>query len=93
MPKFAGKMFKLDRIANCPVCGAEPIMRKDSTKRFQVWCRCGCKTGWTTKPQAIIDWYNLILAVQAQMPGFDTKENEVISPTHHPEPTIPDNEE
>ena len=65
-PTFQGKTFKLERIANCPVCGEEPILRKDSTKRFQVWCKCGCKTGWTTKPLAIIDWYNLILALNAR---------------------------
>lgn len=77
MPVFSGKVFKLKRIAKCPVCGSEPVIRRDSTKRFQVWCKCGCKTGWSTKPEAIINWYNLILAVQAQMPGFDMKENEV----------------
>lgn len=77
MPKFAGQTFKLERIAHCPICGQEPVLRKDSTKRFQVWCSCGCKTGWTTKAQAVIDWYNLILAIQAQMPGFDRKENEI----------------
>lgn len=78
MPKFKGKVTELPRIHSCPMCGAKPVLRKDSTKRFQVWCTCGCKTGWKTKPEAIIDWYNLILAIQAQMPGFDRKENEVM---------------
>lgn len=66
MPVFSGKTYKLERIAKCPVCGAEPVLRRDSTKRFQVWCSCGCKTGWNTKPEAIIDWYNLILAVKSR---------------------------
>lgn len=63
MPAFKGKTWSLLRIAECPVCGSFPILRRDSTKRFQVWCQCGCKTGWTTKTQAVIDWYNLILAM------------------------------
>lgn len=63
MPKFKGKTWTLPRLKECPVCGSSPIMRKDSTKRFQIWCSCGCKTGWTTKTQAVIDWYNLIIAI------------------------------
>lgn len=64
MPAFSGKVYKLERIYHCPVCGQTPILRRDSTKRFQVWCECGCKTGWKTKTQAVIDWYNLILEMQ-----------------------------
>lgn len=66
MPIFSGKVFTLKRIKRCPMCGAEPVLRKDSTKRFQVYCECGCKTGWTTKTQAVIDWYNIILALREQ---------------------------
>lgn len=66
MPAFRGKIFAVPRIAKCPVCHSVPVMRKDSTKRFQIWCQCGCKTGWKTKTEAIVDWYNLILAVQAK---------------------------
>lgn len=76
MPKFKGETREVARLHPCPVCGAKPVLRKDSTKRFQVYCECGCKTGWKPKTQAVIDWYNLVLAYQAQMPGFDRKENE-----------------
>lgn len=66
MAKFSGQTWRLPRLEKCPICGSEPVLRKDSTKRFQVWCSCGCKTGWTTKTQAVIDWYNLILALMKQ---------------------------
>lgn len=77
MPKFKGEVREVKRLYKCPVCGAKSVLKKDSTKRFQVACsECECKTGWKPKTEAIIDWYNLVLAYQVQMPGFDRKERE-----------------
>lgn len=76
MPVFSGKIYELPRIEKCPVCGSKPILRRDSTKRFQVWCSCGCRTGWKTKPEAIIDWYNLILAMKAKVMPTQTHPSE-----------------
>lgn len=76
MPKFKGKVMELPRIHRCPVCGANPVLRRDSTKRFQVWCSCGCKTGWDTKPEVIIDWYNLILSVEMRKEEQEKEQKE-----------------
>lgn len=61
MPEFKGETFRLKDIAVCPKCGEAPLMRRDSSNRFQVWCTCGHKTKWTKKTQAVIEWYNDIL--------------------------------
>lgn len=57
--KFKGEVRELEGISECPLCHKTPKLRKDSTKRFQIACECGAKTGWGTKPQVIIAWYKL----------------------------------
>lgn len=70
MPVFKGEVREVARLHTCPVCGTKPVLRKDSTKRFQVACpECECRTGWKAKTQAIIDWYNLVLAVRPEDRG------------------------
>lgn len=56
------KTLKIKDLANCPMCGAKAIMRKNASKDFQIACtKCDCHTGWTTKPDAIVRWYNITL--------------------------------
>lgn len=45
----------------CPFCGGRKVhIKKNASKDFQVECTlCGAKGGWYTKPQAIIQWYNM----------------------------------
>lgn len=54
-------------LRNCPICGARALIRKNASKRFQVKCtKCNCCTAWTSKPQAIISWYNNAAFYEAQ---------------------------
>lgn len=70
MTEFKGETREVKRLHSCPACGAKAVLRKDSTKRFQVACsKCGCRTGWKPKTEAVIDWYNLVLAVRAEDRG------------------------
>lgn len=45
----------------CLFCGGKKVrIRKNASKKFQVECTsCGAHTGWYTKPQSIIQWYNI----------------------------------
>lgn len=53
------KTEKIIGLRHCPVCGSPAVMRKNASKRFQVHCRkCEFCTAWTSKPDAIIRWYN-----------------------------------
>lgn len=53
---------KLKNIAACPKCGKTPEMQRNTSKEFRIKCpKCGARTGWYTKPQAIINWYNMLL--------------------------------
>lgn len=46
-------------LRHCPMCGGEAHLRKNASKRFQVHCKkCRCCTIWTSKPLAIVAWYN-----------------------------------
>ncbi len=69
MTEFKGETRIVPQLHPCPLCGKKPVLRKDSTKRFQVYCECGCKTAWKPKTDAIIDWYALILSIQAEEAG------------------------
>lgn len=58
------KRLEIRNIKVCPICGAEVYLRKNASKDFQVMCPgCGFKTGWKTKPDAIIEYYNMCDAV------------------------------
>lgn len=53
---------EIPHIANCPICGEKPVLRRNASKKFQVYCvKCKTRTSWMTKPEAIIQWYNHIL--------------------------------
>lgn len=47
----------------CPFCGSDNVViRKNASKDFQVYCKkCEAHGGWTTKPQAIINWYSMAI--------------------------------
>lgn len=46
-------------LRTCPLCGADAHIRRNASKRFQVHCKkCNCQTLWTSKPAAIVAWYN-----------------------------------
>ena len=46
-------------LRTCPFCGAAAHIRRNASKRFQVHCKkCDCQTAWTSKPAAIVAWYN-----------------------------------
>lgn len=58
------KTVKLSSLDVCPLCGNKPVLRKNASKDFQVWCKhCHCRTDWLTKPEAIIYWYKTIIAI------------------------------
>lgn len=61
------KIIPIKNLAKCPLCGAKAQMRKNASKDFQVACtKCDCCTGWDTKPNAIVRWYNMIITLNAQ---------------------------
>lgn len=46
----------------CPRCGNAPLLQRNTSKEFRIKCpKCGARTGWRTKPQAIIAWYNMLI--------------------------------
>lgn len=54
------KTQTIKNLRRCPKCGGEVILRKNASKRFQVACpKCRTHTGWESKIDAIISWYNL----------------------------------
>lgn len=56
------KTITIRGIRNCPICGAKAIMRRNASKDFQVSCtKCAFNSGWTTKPYALIAWYNMTI--------------------------------
>ena len=64
MEKGAQRMKRVTvrGIRNCPLCGAKAVVNKNASKDFQVACsKCGCRTGWYTKPEARATWYNQMI--------------------------------
>lgn len=58
------KLIKVRDLAKCPVCGSKAFLRKNASKDFQVACtKCKCRTIWTTKPNALVQWYNMTLQI------------------------------
>lgn len=56
------KEYQLANIIHCARCGAEPILRKNASKVFQVRCpQCQARTGWKRKTDAVISWYNMMI--------------------------------
>lgn len=60
---------EIDGLRNCPMCGGPAHLRKNASKRFQVKCKkCRCCTAWTSKPLAIVLWYNNATVYEAINP-------------------------
>lgn len=56
------KSSELKNIRECPRCNSVPEIQRNTSKEFRIKCpKCGARTGWTTKPQAIITWYNMLI--------------------------------
>lgn len=52
--------IKVKGLRDCPLCGHSVLMRKNASKKFQVYCpKCHCKSDWLNKVEAIIYWYNM----------------------------------
>lgn len=50
----------LKGLRSCPVCGHSVFLRKNASKKFQVYCpKCHCKSDWKNKVEAVISWYNM----------------------------------
>lgn len=44
---------------NCAVCGHAVYLRKNASKRFEVYCpKCHSHSIWANKIEAVVDWYN-----------------------------------
>lgn len=60
------KQVKLDDLIFCPLCGTAPVVYTDSRHRFSIQCpRCGARTDWLKKTDAVIKWYNMHHTLQA----------------------------
>ena len=53
-------IVKLDGLRKCKICGSSNIvLRRDASKAFQVYCeKCGNRTKWQKKTEAVIEWFN-----------------------------------
>lgn len=48
-------------LPNCPVCGKPVFVRKNASKRFEVYCKnCHSHSRWANKTDAIIDWFLMV---------------------------------
>lgn len=46
-------------LRGCPVCGGKAFLRKNASKRFEVYCvKCHAHSIWANKIDAVVDWYN-----------------------------------
>ena len=64
MSVFKGEVRTVEELHSCPLCGKKAVIRKNSSKQFQVYCSCGYKTIWEKKDEAIIDWYNGVIELK-----------------------------
>lgn len=53
---------EIENVIACPVCGSNVALYRNASKDFQIRCqKCGARTGWRTKTNAVIEWYNMVL--------------------------------
>lgn len=51
--------IRIKGLRNCPKCGHFAVMRKNASKRFEVYCpKCHSHSIWANKIDAVVDWYN-----------------------------------
>lgn len=64
------KAEKVAGLCRCPKCGGENIfLMCNALHRFQVRCLdCGHRTRYKKKIEAVIDWFNMRLAVSDNAP-------------------------
>ena len=49
----------IKKLRPCPVCGHKAYLRKNASKRFEVYCpKCHSHSDWLNKVDAVVDWYN-----------------------------------
>lgn len=84
------KTQKIKNLRHCPKCGSEVILRKNASKRFQVACpKCRVHTGWESKIDAVVSWYNLSAIYEGQHgkpgdKGHQPERDEYRSPQEDP---------
>lgn len=61
--RYDRELTEYDRVAPCYSCGCINVhIQQNAAGKFRFYCpRCGTRTSWNKKAQAVVEWYNMYL--------------------------------